>query len=252
MRLSTGQAGRTHFCALLSMRNHRLLTLSRSLVVVALFLASAACASFSTARSAVASPGASLTAQAAMTSDVGPEVGWFFGDECSPCDGPMPGTEVGLHYGHAPARPDRKAFTIGLGVNGVFPYVETYMQLRQSSNAPFGMGIRVGGISNWRQGQIYGRVDRRLSAGRTLLWNPAVFYHGGRSPNGQNRGRVWALVNGFGLELAHGPVAFTPSVSVVAAHAQHSTFFQPATPEFRVFGAAGVGLTLRRPAPRSP
>ena len=187
-----------------------------------------------------------------MTSDVGPDVGWFFGDECSPCEGAMPGTDIGLHYGHAPAGPDRKAFTIGLGVNGVWPYAEAYMQLRRSSAAPFGLGLRLGGISNWRQGQIYGRVDRRLSPGRTLLWNPGVFYHGGRSPNGQNPGRVWALVNGFGLELAKGFVAFTPSVSLVAAHGEHSTFSTAPTSGARVFGTAGAALTLRRPPPRSP
>jgi hypothetical protein len=215
------------------------------LLVLALGLASTGCV-FSNVRSAVVSPGLSFAAQGAMTTDVGPEVGWFFGDECSPCDGPVPSVDGTLQYGSVPTAPNGRAFTIGLGVSGLFmPYAEGYMQLSRSAAMPYGAGVRIGVLGPWRQAQIFGRLDRPLGPGRRLLWNPSLFYHGG-DRNGQIPGYIVALVNGIGLELSRGWVAVTPSLSLVASHAERNPQFQAPTSDTRVFGAAAVGLAIRR------
>jgi hypothetical protein len=181
-----------------------------------------------------------------MTTEVGEEIGWFFGDECDPCTGSLPSVDGTLGYGHVSRSPGGTPFSISIGVAGLFlPYVEGYVQLSRSSSLPYGVGARLGALGSWRQAHLFGRVDKRLSPRRRFLWNPSVFYHEG-DRNSQNQGRIVALVNGFGLEVSSGPVAFTPSVSVVAANARHSGPFRPATPETRVFGAASLGIAFRR------
>jgi hypothetical protein len=186
-----------------------------------------------------------------MTTDVGPEIGWFFGDECNPCEGSLPSVDGNLQYGHVPASLDRHAFSFALGVSGlILPYAEGYVQLGRSTSMPYGLGVRVGGIGSspnggLRQAHLFGRVDRPLATGRRLLWNPSVFYHSTNS-NGQNPGHIWALVNGFGLELSMGFAALTPSFSVVAAHGEHTSSSQPPSSGTKVFGMAALGVAFRR------
>lgn len=218
--------------------------MSSRVLIVAGLVAVNAC-SFAHVRSAVVSPGPSLTVQGAMSTDVGKEVGWFFGDECDPCTGPLPSLEGSIQYGRVPSRPDGKPFAIGVGVSLAMPYVEGYVQLSRSPSRPFGIGGRFGTIGELSQGQLYARLDKPLSPGRRLVWNPGLFYHEER---GQNHGRIFAVANGFGLELSKRWVAATPSLTVVVANAHHTNSTLPprATPETRVFGVAALGLAFRR------
>ena len=211
-------------------------------LLVAIAALNSACA-FSNVRSAVVNPGPSFTAQASATTVAGKEVTWFFSDECVDCNDNLPGLEGVFTWGEK--RQSGPSFSVGLGLNFVMPFVEAYMQLGDGS-VPYGIGARAGFLDRWKQFQLFGRVDKSLSNGRKFLWNPGVFVHDGTSPNEQNPGRILAFVNGFGLQIGNGPVAFTPSLSIIASHAWHESLGVKHGPENRVFGQAGVSLTLRK------
>lgn len=183
-----------------------------------------------------------------MTSPPGKEVTWFYSDECYQCNDNLPGLEGVFTWGER--RQTGPSFSFGLGLNFAMPFAEAYVQLGNGS-IPYGIGARASSLGKWKQFQLFGRVDKTLRSGSKLLWNPGLFLHDGTSPNEQNPGRIVALVNGFGLEMGRGPVAFTPSVSLVASHAWHESLGIMHGPENRVFGQAGVSLTLRR-SPTAP
>src|SRR5688572_5419756 len=209
---------------------------------VVIFALTSAC-SFSNVRSAVVNTGPSFTAQASMTTEPGKEVTWFYSDECVECNDNLPGLEGVFTWGER--RQTGPSFSLGVGLNFVMPFAEAYVQLGNGST-PYGIGARAGWLDKWKQFQLFGRVDKTLKSGSKFLWNPGVFLHDGTSPNEQNPGRIVAFVNGFGLEMGRGPVAFTPSVSVIASHAWHESLGIMRGPENRVFGQAGVSVTLRR------
>jgi hypothetical protein len=131
-------------------------------------------------------------------------------------------------------------------LNGFFPYVEGYLQLGRSGTNPYGVGARLGIplLGRWSQHQLYARVNRSIGSG-VLLWNPGLLLHHGRSPNGENPGSLFGVVNGFGWQHGEGPVVLTPSVAVVFARAQRNSYGQRFS-ESTVFGTAGLSLTLRR------
>jgi hypothetical protein len=221
--------------------------------VALLFLAlSGACASFSTVRPAVVSPGPSLIAQASLSTPAGDAASWFYSYECaSECSQQIATGELGLAFGRIPSPSGGgKPFTLGVGLNGFYPYAEGYLQLGRSADRPYGVGARVSVLGSWRQHQLYARVDRAIAPDVKLLWNPAILVHSGNSPNGANPGSIHALVNGFGLELGTGNVAFIPSISIVASRAQHSSYGREMEREQRVFATGSMGVILRRD-PRS-
>jgi hypothetical protein len=211
-------------------------------------VAAASCTTFTSVRSAEVRPGPSFHAQASVASPVGDEAGWFYSYDCSSaCNTAVAGADVDFATAFSTA--GGRGSTIGIGTSGFYPSIEFYTELDSSRRHPFGLGGRLGLplLGGWSEHRVYARVDVANREGtRRFLWNPGVVLTTGSSPNGQERGSVMGLSNGFGLQLGDGPVAFVPSFSVVAARGGHSSYSHPATPEWSAFATAGLGVTFRR------
>jgi len=203
------------------------------------------CTSFATVRSAEVSPGAAFTVQASVASPPGDEAAWFWAYDCADnCNHLIVGGD--LVYAYGLATKSRLPFAVGLGVNGLLPYVEGYAQLNASRTRPFGVGVRAGiPVWSWSEHQIYGRLDVPLGAESRFLWNPAVLYHGGKAPNGNSPGSFVGIVQGFGIQFGTGSRVVTPSVALVWGRAQHRTGFFQSGPASRVFATAGISVGLR-------
>lgn len=213
-------------------------------------LALPACANFATVRSAEVRPGWGASASASATAGVGDAAGWFYSLDCaSACDGNVVGVDLAASHGWRRG-PGGRPVAVALGTSGVFPYLDGYVQLGRGGR-PFGVGARVGlPVFSWTQHQLYGRVDVPLGRETRLLLNPGLLLHTGSSPNGANTGSFVAFVQGVGLEVGAGAVAFTPAVSLVAGRAEHTSYGGRVGPATTVFPAASLGVTLRRPRER--
>jgi hypothetical protein len=217
-----------------------------ALLFIVLLLPVSACTSFATVRSAEVLPGRSVAIQASISTPPGDVPGWFWSYECTQlCDHPIVGGDAGISYGW-PRGGGAGAFALGVGLSGVFPYVDGYAQLG-AGRQPFGIGARLGlPATSWREHQVYGRYDVRLSESARLLLNPAVFLHEGRSPNGASPGSFLAFVQGVGLLLEGERASFTPAVALVAGRAKRNSYGQQYGPVRSVFGAASIGVTFHR------
>jgi hypothetical protein len=208
-------------------------------VVVAM---TTACTSFATVRSAEVYPGPSIGLQVSGSTPPGDDAGWFWSQDCAAdCNHPIVGGDVGLSYGWT----GRKAFALGLGVSGTHPYIDGYLQLG-SGRSPYGIGARVGPISNWREHQLYGRYDVSLGGRSRLLLNPALFVHEGQAPNGENPGTFIGFVQGVGLLFEGEHVSWTPALALVAGRAERTSYGTKFGPTTSVFGAASLGMTVHR------
>src|SRR5688572_3595731 len=129
------------------------------------------CTSLSTVRSADVMPGLSAAVQASASTKPGDAIGWFFHD-CARCNNRIFSGDVGLAYG---SRRDDGArpFAIGLGISGIYPYADGYLQL-DTGRTPRGMGARIAYLPRWVQSQLYGRFDVPIGDRTRLLLNPAV------------------------------------------------------------------------------
>jgi hypothetical protein len=205
----------------------------------------ASCASFSTVRSAVVSPGPALHAQASVSTPPGDEAAWFFTYECpSSCNRALPGVDAGLTFGRVPDRGTPFALTIGS--SGFFPYVEGYWQTVRAPRRAAGFGARIGiPASGWSSHQVFMRFNGPVTDGGTFLWNPSVLYHTGASPNGEQTGSFLGIVNGIGWEMGGPGGALTPSFSVVVGRAEHGDSFRRHGPTMRVFATGGLGIAFR-------
>ena len=212
----------------------------------ALTVAASGCTSFSTLRSAEVYAGPSVNIQASVSTPTGPVTGWFWSFDCAEmCDHPVAGADLGFTYG-VPAGLAGRPVALGLGVNGMHPYVDAYVQLGKSTR-PYGVGARVGlPITGWLEHQLYGRYDVRVGPTRRLLLNPAFFVHHGRAPNGESPGSFVAFVQGVGLLFEGDGVSFTPGVALVAGRAERTSYGRRFGPETSVFGTASLGVTLHR------
>lgn len=213
--------------------------------IVLLPLASA-CTSFATVRSAEVIAGPSVAIQASASTPPGDVAGWFWSYECvEVCDHPVVGGDAGLTYGW-PRGGGVGAFAVGVGLSGVFPYVDGYTQIG-AGRQPFGIGARLGlPLTSWREHQVYGRYDVRLGRSSRLLLNPAVFLHEGRSPNGASPGSFLAFVQGVGFLLEGERVSWTPTIALVAGRARRNSYGQQYGPARSVFGTASIGVTFHR------
>jgi hypothetical protein len=220
-------------------KTHALIALS--------IVATAGCTSFSTVRSAEVRPGPGATLQASVASPPGDDAAWFWSFDCAArCDRSIPATDVVVDYGRRP--PKGPAYTVGVGVAGVHPYAEAYLQLGSSRRLPFGVGGRVGlPVGSWTEHQLYGRLDLPLTARQRLLLNPGIFYHTGNSPNGANPGSFFGLVQGIGVELDAGGVSLRPAAAVVWGRAERRSHGQQYGPTTKVFGTASLGVSVHRP-----
>lgn len=221
------------------------LTTLRLSLAGALCIAATGCTSFATVRSAVVASGPSVVAQGALASPPGDAAGWFWSADCAQnCSHRVPGGDAGVAYGHTGGR---APFTLGLGVNGVLPYLEGYVQLRHSDHLPAGVGARVGiPVGGWHQHQVYARVDVPVSRDVVLLWNPGVVYHTGASSNGENPGTFLGLVHAVGFQAGAGPIRLVPSVGVVWGRAERQSYGRTIGPETQVFGFGAVALQFAR------
>jgi hypothetical protein len=227
-------------------------TAFRALAVLVLGAAGAGCTSFATVRSAQVQPGGSLTLQGSLSSPPGDEAAWFWSLSCADdCDHPIASVDAAYAYGWAGDQP----FTLGAGVNGFFPYVEGYAQLSGDSARAFGVGGRLGiPATGWSNHQLYGRLDLPLAGGRRVLWNPGVFLHAGRSPNGLSRGHFVAMVQAVGLEHRGPRRTIVPALALVVGRGRRDRDREDEGSFTTVFGAATVSVTFhrRRTAPPAP
>jgi hypothetical protein len=221
--------------------------MSRALLTTTAVLAVAsACTPFSNVRSAQVRPGPSLALQASVSTLPGEVAGWFWSFDCeSKCNSPVFGTNAGFAYGWPTTSGDR-GFEVGAGVNGVYPYVDGYVQL-SGGRVPFGLGAQAGlPVTSWREHQLYARFDVPLGARRRLLLNPAGFLHEGESPNGENPGTFKGFVQGIGLLLEGQRVSWTPAVTVVAGRAERTSYGQRFGPESSILVVGSLGVTFHR------
>ncbi|MGI8618104.1 MAG: hypothetical protein ACR2L6_03330 [Gemmatimonadaceae bacterium] len=219
--------------------------------MTALALAAGGCTTFSNVRSAEVRAGPSVALQAAISSTLGPETGWFWSLDCaSACSYPVFGTDMGFTHGW-PAGVAGRPAELGLGVNGLYPYVDGYVQLG-SGVRPFGVGARIGlPATSWFEHQLYGRYDVRIDERTRLLLNPALFVHHGRAPNGESPGSFVAFVQGVGLLIEGERVSFTPALAIVAGRAERTSYGVRYGPERSVFGTISLGVTFHRRASTS-
>jgi hypothetical protein len=221
---------------------------ARRVVFGVLVAMTTACTSFATVRSAEVHPGPSVALQASASTPPGDDAGWFWSLDCaSDCNHPIVGGDAGITYGWT----GRTAFALGVGIAGIHPYIDGYVQLG-TGRSPFGLGARVGPISNWREHQLYGRYDVSLGSRSRLLLNPALFIHEGRSPSGENPGTFIGFVQGVGLLLEGERVSWTPAVAIVAGRAERTSYGTKFGPTTSVFGAASLGVTVHRRRPEAP
>jgi hypothetical protein len=187
-----------------------------------------------------------LALQGSLSTSPGDVAGWFGTFDCeSNCNGSVVGTHAGLAYGW-PSPNGQRGFELGAGVNGVYPYVDGYLQL-SGGRAPFGLGAQVGlPFTGWREHQVYALYDIPLGEKRRLLLNPAAILHEGESPNGENPGTFKGFVQGVGLLLEGTHVSWTPAVAVVAGRAERRSYSQTFGPESSVFVVGSLGVTFHR------
>jgi hypothetical protein len=208
--------------------------------------AMSACTPFSNVRSAQVRPGPSLALQASVSTLPGDVAGWFWSFDCeSDCNSSVVGTNVGLAYGW-PSATGQRGYELGVGTNGVYPYIDGYVQLN-GGRAPFGLGVQAGlPFTGWREHQLYARYDIPLGERRRLLLNPAGFLHEGESGNGQNPGTFIGFVQGVGLLLEGRNVSLTPAVAFVAGRAERRSYGQRFGPESSVLFVGSLGVTFHR------
>ena len=207
------------------------------------------CTSFSTVRSAEVRPGRTMSVQASIAAPPGDDAAWFWSYDCAQgCDHAIPAVE--LSYEHGWQRSRGVGYSVGVGLSGVYAFAEAYVQLGSSRGRPVGVGARVGNpFVSWRQHQVYGRVDVPLAPGRRLLLNPGLFYHSGRSPNGENPGSFLGLVQGVGIEFDYGAMSIRPAAAIVWGRAERTSFGQRYGPTTRAFGTASLGVSLHGARP---
>ena len=206
------------------------------------------CTTFSNVRSAEIHPGLSTELQVAATTPVGPETGWFWAYDCAQnCGHAIAGGDATFTFGSPENPMGRRRYAVGGGLNGLYPYLEAYVQLGAGTR-PYGIGARVGLPSDkWFEHQIYTRHDVPLGSSRRLLLNPALFMHHGRSPNGENPGSFIGFVQGVGLLLEGERVSYVPALSFVVGRAERTSHGQKFGPETAVFGTASLSVTFHRP-----
>jgi hypothetical protein len=216
----------------------------RLLPYAVLVIASAACTTFSTIRSAEVRPGPGLTVQGAMAWSPGDAAGWFWSIECeSHCNHAIAAMDFALAFGSTGAMP----VALGFGLNGTSPYVDGYLQLNKSRGLPFGVGARIGlPFESWNEHQVYGRLDIPLARDARLLYNPGVFYHTGTSPNGQNPGSFLGIVQAVGMEMGDGSMTITPGLSLVLGRAERNSYGDQIGPEHRPFLTTSVAIAFKR------
>lgn len=203
----------------------------------------AGCASFATVRSAEVTPGASVVTQASLAGRPGDEASWFFSFDCAAnCDRSIASSDVAFAYGVNDG--SDVPFTIGAGLNGTFPYLESYVQLGRG-RIPFGIGARAGIPIGWAMHEVYGRLDIPLSPSARLLWNPGFVYLTGNSPNGENPGSLNAIAQGVGIQFGAGNFTFTPSAALVWGRAEHVSYGEQFGPASRAFGTVAISIGFR-------
>ena len=126
-------------------------------------LALAGCTSFSTVRSAAVRPGPAVSVQASVAAPPGDDAAWFWAYDCAQrCDRPIAAVEAAVERGWRPTT--GPAFALAVGVSGVHPYADAYVQVGSSRRTPAGVGARIGNpFAGWREHQLYARLDVALS-----------------------------------------------------------------------------------------
>lgn len=204
------------------------------------------CASLATVRSAEVAPGPRAHVQFAATTPVGDATGWFFSHECeSDCSHGIVAADLNASFGTS--NPDGLAYAVGGGLNGVFPYLEGYLQLGRG-HRPVGLGARLGIpiTGTWALHQLHGRLDLPLGGSTRVLLNPGLSYLSGASPNGENPGSMLALSQSIGLAIAAGRRTIVPSVTGVVARSSRTSYGGKIGSETTAFLSFAVGIALTR------
>lgn len=200
---------------------------------------------FANVRSAQVNPGTTVHVQASLSSDPGPDAGWFwtFGD-CYQCSSPIPALDVGVSYGVAGDQ-HTSPWAWEAGLDGFSGYVGGYAQLFQGEQSAYGVGGRLG--LPWpapiSHSILYGRYDRYLANGDRLLCNPGLLIHAGNSPNGRTPAAFLGLVQSVGLEMRGAYTTVIPSVSLVLGSGYGRSYGEARGPFGAVFGTAAVSIS---------
>ena len=211
-------------------------------MIVAVCLLSS-CTAFSNVRSAVVTPGPTTTFQMSVAPSPGDNAAWLWDFDCQEnCNYAIVAPDVVVAVGRGTT--SRRPFSVGGGLNGVFPYAEGYLQLDTSSHRPFGVGARVaaplGGSTGY---QLYGRLDIPLNANSRILWNPGIIYTGNHG--GSTNDHFLGLVQAVGLEKGAGPRVFTSSVSLVWGRSARNTNSIFVSKSSTLFGTIAFSFSAR-------
>jgi len=207
-------------------------------------LTTTGCTGFAMTRSAVVHPGPQVSAQYSKSTSPGADAGWFWGDECDPCTGDVVGIDANV--GWALRDQTSAVFMLGVGLNGVYPYVEAYRQAATArGRRPFGFGARLGiPFGPWSEHQVYSRIDFPLSPSTTVLWNPGVMLHIRNRPDDQNSGHFIGLLQGFGLQWEKGAVSLVPAATYILGRTERTRAGARIGPSWKGFGTMSFGVHL--------
>lgn len=215
--------------------------------VLAAAAAQTGCTTFGAIRSAEVRPGPAASFQLTVTSPVGDEPGWFWSYECSSgCDHVVVAPELGFTWGIVDEESTPAA--VGVGLSGLFPFVDVYAQLRRGER-PWGLGGRIGSLGTWHEIQVYGRYDAPAGENQRLLWNPSLFIVTGNSPNGANPGHIIAMIQSVGIEARGERVSFVPSASLLLGRGSRTSYSREIGPFNAFFGVISVRMTVNRRHP---
>ena len=136
---------------------------------------------------------------------------------------------------------------IGGGLNWYGPYGSLYVQLHNSEQRDYGIGIRGLPTLEVIDQHLFGRYDLVLSSGRRILYSPGVYY---RNERAYSRNQMLAFVQSIGTEKPSGHWTFRPAATLVLARGRYEE--ENVFPEslrqnhtFRTaFAVLSVGLVL--------
>lgn len=214
------------------------------LISILLLPALASASSLTSTRPAQVNTGFAFHLTGGVTSPVHGDTYWFYdlaGDNSHPDSSPLPLAEAGVTLG------DRRVH-LGLFARSPCPQVEVYGQLYDGKKVDVGVGARAGiPVFGWAAHQAFLRSDYQLRRNIKLLVDPGVYYHTGKSPNGETKGSLLFFTQSVGLAFTTRRVTFTPSLSLVTGSGDIKRWASGSEHHRDTFAAVSISVSFHRP-----